>query len=399
MRSLYVLGKDALLPNLPRPPVTIIDNHAYVSLKDCVADLLGHGFEVDSIEANVDGDNGSVRKISESKVARRILNNVSRTHLQPENVLCLYLTEWSDGFEPSSAKSNRGSCWIKTVTIAPPPSQLHHLTYTYPIALGVNGVKHEEVEAMFAAELEEFRSGVNVIFFHKGIGTNVKVYLELFASLQDQPERRSANYVMLGGSTYTARWGLALDFAAVASGVPACSYCLTALMGGDSERCPCPNCVCWDTDVKHGLLDFPPPDDFPAEHIPPSGLLPPLKLSYQVMKAAVKTAHNAFVTGEWSRPNVLSYLRVHGLNKEAQTAIIECAVNCKMMQDAVENSAELQDFREKSDANAHFFRMWKFPSLWDRGVDLQQHIDVAMHLIFLGVVKTCIQMVQEWTTL
>jgi hypothetical protein len=43
--------------------------------------------------------------------------------------------------------------------------------------------------------------------------------------------------------------------------------------------------------------------------------------------------------------------------------------------------------------------MWKFPSLWDRGVDLQQHIDVAMHLIFLGVVKTCIQMVQEWRTM
>ena len=30
-------------------------------------------------------------------------------------------------------------------------------------------------------------------------------------------------------------------------------------------------------------------------------------------------------------------------------------------------------------------------------MQLDQHIDVAMHLIFLGVVKTCISMVQEWT--
>jgi hypothetical protein len=36
--------------------------------------------------------------------------------------------------------------------------------------------------------------------------------------------------------------------------------------------------------------------------------------------------------------------------------------------------------------------------MWTRGTQLTQHVDVPMHLIFLGVVKTNILMVQEWMT-
>jgi hypothetical protein len=42
------------------------------------------------------------------------------------------------------------------------------------------------------------------------------------------------------------------------------------------------------------------------------------------------------------------------------------------------------------------FERWKFPAVWCRGVDLQQHIDVAMHLLFLGIVKTVMLQIQEW---
>ncbi|MFN9978418.1 MAG: hypothetical protein ACK53Y_00820, partial [bacterium] len=48
MRSLYVAGKHSIIQNLPRPSVTELTNHAYVSLRECVADLLGHGFDIDT---------------------------------------------------------------------------------------------------------------------------------------------------------------------------------------------------------------------------------------------------------------------------------------------------------------------------------------------------------------
>jgi hypothetical protein len=412
MRSIYVKGKSALLPNLPRPSVTVVDDHAYMSLKDCVADLLGHGYELDSIEPSVEfshNPEGAISLISQTVRARRILSNVSKAHQNSSNVLILYITEWSDGFEPASSKGNRNSCWMKTVTIAPPPGLLHSMTHTYPIALGLDGANHEVVEARFAAELEEFRKGINMSFYHGGNKRNVTVYLEVFASLQDQPERRSGNFIMLGGSKFTAKWGLACDLAAVASVVPACSNCINALMKSEGDQTiSCTKCTNWNTEVTDGLLDFPPPPDFPSEHLPESGKLSPLLLSYDVMKAAVATAHGGFVTRGWSKRTVDSYLRVHGLNKEAIMAIMKCATHCKEYTDAVtlsctvggetemENLHELEKLKE---THPELFQQWKFPAIWDRGVLLQQHIDVAMHLIFLGVVKTCIVMVQDWTKL
>ena len=404
IRSMYVEGNHAILPNLPRPPVHLIGDHAYVSLRDCVSDLLGHGMEVDCIERATHG--AAVTRISETMRAQRILDNSQRLHVGSD-VLTLYITEWSDGFEPSlSIKGNRGSCWIKTVTISPPPSKIHSLTHTYPIALGQESDSHEEVEQKFAEELTSFGRGDAMDFYHGSLKRNVRVHLELFVSLQDQPERRSANYIMLGTSSYTARWGLALDFVAVASGIPACSNCLTSMLREPLRqmRRQCTVCVNWDTDVANGLLDFPLPDHYPEELIPRSGKLSPRRLTYEVMKSAVETAHKGVVFHGWSMKNLKAYLRVNGLNAEAIASISECAMNCLTYNDLLEAAGggdavtpELAAKQRERRLKPELFEMWKFPALWVRGVQLHQHIDVAMHLIFLGVIKTTIQMIQKWT--
>jgi hypothetical protein len=210
----------------------MLRDHATVSLIDCVADLLGHGVPVDILEDSSPADIGAVSTISQSPRAKEIATNATRLHMT-KKVMILYALEWSDGFEPSlSIKGNRGSIWIKTVTISPTIERLHSMAHTYPIALGYDTEDHEEVEEKFASELMQLRSGKVMDFYHGGVKKMVRVHLDLFCSLQDQPERRSANYIMLGGSKYTARWGLAGDFAAVASGIPACSVCWSNLLTG-----------------------------------------------------------------------------------------------------------------------------------------------------------------------
>jgi hypothetical protein len=67
------------------------------------------------------------------------------------------------------------------------------------------------------AELKKFQSGEFVTFYYGLLKRNIIVYLELLVLLQDQPELRLVNFLMLGGSTYTARWGYSLHFGAVAS--------------------------------------------------------------------------------------------------------------------------------------------------------------------------------------
>jgi hypothetical protein len=214
-------GKDALIPNLPRPTVQIVEEHAYISLRDCVADLLGHGLETDFITEVGTTDNVvEVSQIGQCMFSQAIYKRGKDTHGSVP-FICLYVLEWSDGFEPSiSTKANRGSCWIKSVTISPTHSAMHKLTHTYPIAIGPESENHACIEEKFMEELEMFKHGTNVSFYHGRLQRNVIVYLELLVSLQDQPERRSANYVMLGGSRYTARWGVAIDLAAVASNIP-----------------------------------------------------------------------------------------------------------------------------------------------------------------------------------
>jgi hypothetical protein len=70
--------------------------------------------------------------------------------------------------------------------------------------------------------------------------------------------------------------------------------------------------------------------------------------------------------GTWDKSIARAYLHVHGLNKDAIDGILRGA--------------------------------WEYPALWTRGVDLSKHIDVPMHLTFLGAVHTSLQMVHDWMT-
>ena len=76
------------------------------------------------------------------------------------------------------------------------------------------------------------------MFYSKLAGRDIPVFIDLFTSLQDQPVRRSAKCIMLGGSRYAACWGHAGDFAAIASGIPGCENCVKyVFMVGNGSIC------------------------------------------------------------------------------------------------------------------------------------------------------------------
>ncbi len=243
MQSLYIKGKDALIPNSPRPTVQLLQEHAYVSLQDCVADLLEHGFDVDNI-AEVGMDH--VEEVSQIGLYSQGIYHKGKEVHGNDSFVCLYNTEWSDGFDlPISTKANRGSCWIKSAMISPTHSAMHKLMHTYPS------------------------------FYHVRLKRNITVYLELLVSLQDQSERRSANYIMLGSSRYTARWGVALELAAVASNIPSCKKGFEhLLLGLPDEATICNCCTSWETDrTENVLLHYSPPNDYPTEELTSAGKL------------------------------------------------------------------------------------------------------------------------------
>ena len=413
MRSLYLDNKYGIIRSLPRPNVRLIKNHGYVSLRECVADLLAHGAPLDVITSHtISSSNKVVRKMSESARAKRIYENARNVYGSMMDdidviILVLYFNEWSDGFEPLSAsKSNRGSTWAKTLTLCPPLDCIHKLSHTYTVAVARSRDNHEIVESMLSEEMRQLRGKEGNLFYSKRHGRFVHVYLELFASLQDQPERRSANYIMLGGGKYTAQWGRAADFASIALGVPSCTECMRRLFSWSiisSSEVPhsCRNCVSWDIEAESGILDFDPPQHFPVSEISQSNQkLRPSRINYNTLKQAVEKTHDNIVSGAWTIDNGNAFLWVHGINKEARTEILQCASNERKYKTIFEErhcrEEEFTSISRLKDNDPHLFTRWQFPALWSRGTEMSQHVDVIMHLLFLGVIKATIKRIEDW---
>ena len=60
---------------------------------------------------------------------------------------------------------------------------------------------------------------------------------------------------------------------------------------------------------------------------------------------------------------------------------------------------QYDEIQQEKESNPHMFQRWRFPSIWMWGCSWHPHVDVSMHLLFLGVMTSVIQMVQEWTIL
>jgi hypothetical protein len=102
MRSRIMEGSHAILANLPHPPVKRIGtDHAYVSLKDIVADFLEHGTPYEKIGKLAKGE--GVRRAGESRQAEPILERAKSLHGN-HPVVVLLLKRWRDDFQ--ALKSN-----------------------------------------------------------------------------------------------------------------------------------------------------------------------------------------------------------------------------------------------------------------------------------------------------
>ena len=124
----------------------------------------------------------------------------------------------------------------------------------------------------------------------------------------------------------------------------------------------CHNCSNWDVNVDCGLLDFPPPKNYPeSEVLQPSGLLHPLKLSCIKMKDAVVKKNNKIVADEWAVQNGKAYLWVHGINTEAIAEVLENASNVKMLRLLYPEDYDVLCCSKQKNPNS--FHMWTFPAL------------------------------------
>jgi len=189
-----------------------------------------------------------------------------------------------------------------------------------------------------------------------------------------------------------------MDMGAIQDYLPACSECLIGMIEGTwNTNAVCTRCLNWSIKGNSGLLHFEPPDNFPKDELNASGKLQPLCLSYKQLCSAVEKARQQLESNAWTLSNAEAYLRIHCLTDNTISDVLEAA-NLRGLLAAAQEHAEAEcDFlsmlqNEKPDC----FIDCKLPALWQRPVQLHQHIDVIMHLLFLGVQKTLAHLVHDW---
>lgn len=377
MRKTYLEGKNALLPNVPCPFATKLDeNHSYLSIRDMISHFLALNVPLHEMWSNNNYEKRTIKSdssIYNSKAVMEIMKKVENIYNR-HSVLVLIGIEFSDDFDPNnSIKSNRQSVWMKSLTISPLTDKMHSMITTYPISFGLKNSNHQIVEEKMNIELFGLSSPQqNNLFYHKQSDSMVRVHFELLLSLQDQPERRSCSGLMLGGGTYSARWGYSCNFMEIKKKLVSCEGCLQKLLANQVIH-NCTKCTNWDiVPGERVVLEYDPPHNYPdqSSFLNVKQKIVPFKLTFKLLREQVELAQTQLNNNIWNRANVEAYLRTFCINKDSIDKLI---VKCDTKVD------------------------WDVPCSWRRNVFLHQHVDVIMHLVFLGIVKKVIIQIQQWT--
>lgn len=397
LRSLFSEGKHAVFPNLPHPYVHVMDDHAYILPSECVAHSLAASTEPPITSMS------SVNPLSLSQEADEISDPNTA-----EGVTTIFVSFWSDDCEPNYSKTNRGSIWVLTMTIESRRSGSPNISQVYPMATGSKKTDHTKVTEIILKDIEkvQYELGSNnfVVMFNGKTGTNEKVSVHLLSIEQDQPEKRGFNWLMMGGSGYHGRWGYSAYLPQLMETLPACDECVLDLEKNlglpNWQPRDCDKCQSWFARPNQVIRTKPDPN-YPEDELTNNGTIPVFELTYAKLKEAVRKVHDKIGTGEWQKNHGREYLVTYGLNLEAQKEILDNALNCRVLKQAMEeNNQEVIDAcNHVKQFQPEKYKLWKWPPIWDTNLSLQQSVEPCMHQLFLGLVKTVCFEIQDWAAL
>ena len=423
VRRFYIDGKNSVTKNLPIPDIKLLNRHSYVSLMDCISDMLLSNErllnDIDDYKKMIELQPKVLSLFGCERVKEIIEGAIERKQKEDVNldmdVIVLFLKFWSDDFDPNnSIKSNRQSVWIQTVTIFAMTKDGMHLSYTYPIATSANGVDRDEVYELLSKEIVQLSSGPMTSFFSRYSKSPIKIHADIFSIMADQPERRSNLCLAAGNSRYHKRFGYLLDTNTCVDAIRACKDCEKQILDkasiylcdeyrGDSSDWriePCNVCSGWVTFDKHKLLMYIPDKNYPASKLNKTGKLVPKQITKNHLESCLDDVRLALNRSIWTPLTCKAYLRSEGFNTKATDDIVDFTMNKISYNEAEANKDDdatkwnviKQDYKN----NPKKYNDWILPSSWYCMLDTSLYVDVPMHLLFLGVAKSVFIKTSKW---
>jgi hypothetical protein len=247
--------------------------------------------------------------------------------------------------------------------------------------------------------------------FYDGLNnTFVAEVTKMYVSMQDQIERRPFNHLSAGNARYHARFGYSCNFSSFLSLTIACDTCYIHM-----RQATDPNtsysfrdydlCTNWMHNMDHPLLRSKAPKDYPVdapyqEEKEGCRLLLPFELSYDGLGRDILIVQQKIVDESWSPNEAKSFLSVICVDTKTNAEIVRLAQSCQSLREvrscvgqlSVTSKRVLQHYKD----NPGEFCPLPIPIAWRRGSKLKQHVAVAMHLLFLGITKSTLQLTFKW---
>ncbi|CAJ1946575.1 unnamed protein product [Cylindrotheca closterium] len=409
LRRQFISGRSSIPNLLPRPIIHSMDHgFAYVPIRDILQFHLANGQPLDPlVDLPYCFGRLKARALHGSSPRGKALLAISIDHTNNPQAgtnaqsMVNFPTEvviWSDGFEANNTKKNRGSAHIVLVSIGTPEHDYHSGCNTYPVSLGPSSSDKSQVLDLMVRDLTQLfynQSDETNKFYDGASERELSILLRVFCFLQDRPERCQWLCLAHCNGKYAARFGWTGDLSqpAAYTYLPSCSVCHELRMARLQEQ-ECDHCANWCMD---GLY-FEAPADYPTTFkdcfdeenavgdIPISAPsdprllfrnssvhLPFRKISFKDLMAASDAAFDMVRNGKWKKKEGNAYLDTFALSPDYSSNI------CQAAEEGV---------GEKP----------LYPATWNLpGVDICHHIDVVMHLCFLGITKAnSIDLVSGW---
>jgi hypothetical protein len=464
-------GQHSMYNGLPVPRAVDVGGVAYTSPLAIIAFVMANGIPIDDIYVTADTVPGGttelrrVHTVDECQKATAWYGDIQRNYYGSESgapnsnsgapkfpaVICLHLSDWTDGFDSGKVKSNRSAIQSKTFTVSPPKHLANATDNTFPVALGLKkAAGWKKVEGLFRKEVEELTQSTEPIMFYHGVLQKmVPCFFKRFAVLADKQERNGLTGTLgcgsnlhkcfgvsgniqtpscripelqeflnrqRSGANKTASYGWSDDFIEPNKngGVfPACKDCrmrgLMRLLGLKvvANKSPCAKCHNWDLIAPPGspnVLTFPAHNHYPKLITPGSPVPPPkgrdvfgedvqlpvLSISWELMIQACK-----FAFYQASRPKGRAW------TKQSTTCYLKhCCVSANLadlLYDAAKKaskSLEAVDFNMPDKIGTFQFD----PAWLSTEITIQDFIEAVMHQLFLGAAESNYELITTWLT-
>jgi hypothetical protein len=322
---------------------------------------------------------------------------------------------WFDDCDPNNqSKKNRGSVFIRTVTISPPKGNRNSIKNTYPYAIGPKSTDRSIVDSRFQKEMkainEKDSNGSRKKFFYKMVNGEVYVTLRLLSKSADQPERRAALGLSGGNSNLHTRFGLISGLNERCVHIAPCANCQEKQYAGDRDwdSGSCAFCTQWEMEGNHLLLRFKVPKGYPQSELDndekSTKKMKPKRISLKGLKRSYELATEKLVLNKWNEDTCRVYLKTCGINDKSVNSIISYAKGLKAIgmdnPEGVEGLSQNMGGVSQDDINMTEAKLLggvtPYPAGWDDDIIFFQNLDIPMHLLFLGIVQTVLDLTFRW---